>query len=94
LSSLLVYVLVALTPTMRPILRFIPFPVLYGLLIVALFQSFGGTQVILHVEKHINNILMAIIRGIFNVFFFFCTKISRSRNFVFFRILFLFEKSS
>jgi len=59
---------------MRPILRFIPFPVLYGLLIVALFQSFGGTQVILHVEKHINNILMAIIRGIFNGFFFFALK--------------------
>ena len=45
LSNLLAYVLITLTPTMRPILRYIPFPVLYGLLIVALFKSFAGTQV-------------------------------------------------
>jgi len=44
LSNLLTYVLITLTPTMRPILRYIPFPVLYGLLIVALFKTFAGTQ--------------------------------------------------
>jgi len=43
-SSLLVYILVALTPTMRPMLRFIPFAVLYGLIIVALFRAFARLQ--------------------------------------------------
>ena len=45
LSILLAYLLVALTPTMRPILRYIPFGVLYGLFITALFKTFVGTQV-------------------------------------------------
>lgn len=44
MSSLLVFLLVALTPTMKPFLSFIPFAVLYGLLIVVLFKTFANVQ--------------------------------------------------
>lgn len=44
LTSLLVYILIALTPIMRPLLSYVPVSALYGILILVLCRTFLGVQ--------------------------------------------------